>query len=307
MPLVVELPELVALCGEILAYALLTLTIILLAKLVSIMDHKIDLGIVSFRPLGWLADALRSYVLAGAEDARQAVAGAIRATVDAMTWALGQLLTVSHDIAQLARNALLYLWKQAVQPWVHSIVNPVRALANKAEADVIALGKTVVKDFNLAKEWATNEAHAARDAAEGFTRTEITAARRDLGAAIAKVDNYVHAAEATAEAIPGAVAGDFGSLWDALRKDIRPENLGELLSAGLLSGMLLRLLTQEMGMEDTACRDKVKGVCGTDPLKWAHMLEGLLLMGGVLDFAELLDLCRVVFHEGENLVMSVGD
>ena len=307
MPAALEAVDLAALLVEMLAWALLTITVVLLAKLVSVMHFKIDLYIVSFEPLGWLADALESYILAGAEDARQAVAGAMEETWKGFTWGIDQLLSVSHDIARLARAAIIYLWQHVIQPFVHSITDPIRSLAAKAEAEVAALTKTVARDFNLAKEWGTNEAARALNTSEAFTRTEVAAARRDLNAGITRIDSYIHNAEAAAEALPGTITADFGNLWDELRKYIRPQDLADLLSAGLLSGMLLRVLTQEMGMDNADCRGKTKGICSTDPLKWAHMLEGLLVMDGLLSFKELLALGREVFSAGEALVTGAAD
>lgn len=305
MPVALEAVDLAALAAEALTWALLTVLVILLAKLVSVMHFKIDLGIVAFEPLGWLANALSSYVLTGAEDARKAVAGAMKATFDGLVWGLDELYALITDLATKAKDGMLWLWQHTVQPYVQAVIKPIYTVAVRAETDVTNLAKKEARD--IAATAANAEAFAWKrlQNAEDFTREQVAAARADLGAAIHKVDSYVHSAEAVAEALPGQITADFDSLWKALRDNIRPDQLAELLSAGLLSGMLLRVLAQEAGLDQEACRAKHKQICGVDPAQWTKLLGALALLGAAVDFRQLVDFANSLAKQAGDAIVAV--
>lgn len=304
MPLVLEAVDLAALCAEALAWALLTVLVILLAKLVSQMHFHLDLGIVSFEPLGWLADALSSYVLAGAEDARQAVEGAMKATLDGLTWSFDELLGVFTDLAHATKALALYLWQHVVKPWTLGLLTPIRAAVAKVDAELAALTKTVAQNLTKAERYADGQATKAIGSAEAFTKTEIRAARQaaeaEAAAITARLDGIATQATAVAEDVlraPGQVWGDIGKYVD-------PKNLAEATILGVLGALGIHTLTSATGLDSQTCQGRHKDLCGIDPSQWAQWLAQIALMAGVLDFAELLALCRVVFHEGESLVLD---
>lgn len=306
MPVALEAVDLAALCAEVLAWALLTVTIILLGKLVSKMHFSIDLGVVSFEPLGWLADAISSYVLAGAEDARRAVEGAMRYTLEGLTWSFHEMLGLFTDLANATKQLALYLWTKIVRPYVQAAIRPITAAIARAEADVASLAKREAGD--IARTVANLEAFGWKRLAdaEGFTRTEVAAARKELGAAVNTVSSYVHTAEAGAIALPGTIEQDFGHLWDEVRKLVRPGDLTELLAGGALVGMLVRVIAQASGLDNAECQAKHKAICGTDLSKWLGLLEGLAALGFAFDFQELVRFAESLAGDVEPLVKAAA-
>lgn len=272
-----------------------------LSKIADIIDALNPFGNPAGDAVKWIANKL--------DDAFSSVLTSLEGDV-VFLWnqlidAFGLWLAVPALLAYGAKAAILYLWHSVVKPWVEAFVKPVRALATKAEADVVSLGKKEARD--IAAEVARADAFAWKRLAdaEGFTKSEVAAARRDLTTAINTVSSYVHSAEAGAEALPGQVGADFDALWQKLRDYIRPSDLEQLLGAGLLSGMLLRVLAQAAGLDNADCQAKHKGICGTDPSKWFSFLEGLALLGFAFDFRELVSFAESIAGDVKPLVEAV--
>lgn len=307
MAVALEAVDLAALCAEALAWALVVCTIILLKKLVSVMHFKIDLGIVSFEPLGWLANALTSYVIAGAEDARSALEGAMHATFNGLVWSINQLLDALDYLEGGVKSALSYLWHTAIRPLVHAIVDPVRTLASKAEAEVVSLSKTVADDLTKAERYASAKATAAFTDAEAFTRNEVTAARSDAARATAAVVARLDGINSQVGTIAGDVAAAPGIVWGDLTRNLDARNLADAATLAVLAAAAVHTLAADSGLENADCRAKVKGVCGTDPSQWGKLLAGLALMEGVVHLRELVDLSRPFVALGADLARPILD
>lgn len=303
MAVALEGADLVAIAGLLVVIGLLIATKHLLQPIAGALEGwTLDLVVWSGHPLAWLGRDIDKWVVAGIDDAIAALGSVVADLWHGLVWSFDEMLSIFSDLATKARNAIQYLWTSVLVPYVAAAIKPVRALATAAVNDAAAIARKEAAD--IARTAANAEAFAWRRLAdaEGFTKTEVTAARRDLSRAINDVSSYVHTAEAGAIAIPGQIPADFEDLWKGLRDYIRPDNLEKLLGAGLLSGMLLRVIAQNAGLDSSECQAKHKGICGVDLKQWLGMLEGLALMDGTLDLATLLKLCRVVFDDAKGFI-----
>lgn len=307
MAVVLEAVDLAALCAEALAWALLTVLVVLLAKLVSKLHFHIDLGIVSFEPLGWLADALASYLLAGAEDARQAVEGAMKATYDGLTWSFNEMLGLFTDLANATKGVALYLWQHVVKPWTQALIRPLEATANKAEAAVTSLAKTVASDFTKVEAYAEAQATKAVTSAEAFTKSEISAARQDYTALSAAITARLDGIGTQAASIAGDVAATPGIVWDDLKKYLDVKNLADATLLGMLGALGIHALTDTTGLDKSNCQQNQKQVCNADPGQWLKLLEGIALLGVAFDFKLLYDFAESIITDVGDLVVKIED
>lgn len=307
MAVALEAVDLAALLAEACAWALLTILVILLAKLISKMHFSLDLGIVSFEPLGWLADALNSYILAGAEDARAAVAGAMKATYDGLVWSFEEMLGLFTDLGHAIKALALYLWQHVAKPYVDLVVGEVRSLANKAESAVESLISTVAKDLAAAEKYAEGQGSKAISTAEAFTKTEIAAARRDFTVAENAITARLDGIGTQAEAIAGDIAAAPGDVWGDLKQYVDPKNLAEATILGVLGGLAIHTLTDATGLSNDTCQENQKQLCGTNPSQWAKLLEGLVLLGATLDFKLVYDLTSTLVTDYGELIIKAED
>lgn len=307
MPAVLEAVDLAALLAEATAWALLTILVVLLAKLISKLHFHLDLGIVSFEPLGWLADALSSYLLAGAEDARAAVAGAMRDTYDGLTWSFEQMLGLFTDLAHATKALALYLWQHVVKPYVEAAIRPITSAISKAEAEVASLTKTVATNLVKAETYAEGQATKALGSAEAFTRTEVSAARKDAATASAFITARLDGIGTQAEAIAADVAAAPGIVWDDLKKYADPKNLADATILGVLGALGIHTLTSATGLDSSSCQDNQKQVCNADPGQWLKLLEGIALLGVTFDFKLLYDFAETIIGDVGDLVVKIED
>lgn len=281
--------------------------VILLAKLISVMHFSIDFGFASFEPLGWLADALSSYLLAGVEDARQAVQGAMKATYDGLVWSFDELLGIFTDLAHATKALALYLWQHVVKPWVDSVVNPIRTVLTNTEAKLADLTKTVATNLVKAERYADTQASKAVTTTEAFTRTEVSAARKDAAAASAAITARLDGIGQQATAIAGDIAAAPGLVWDDLKKYLDVQNLADATLLGMLGALGIHTLTDATGMDESNCQQNQKQVCNADPAQWLKLLEGIALLGVTFDFKLLYDFAESIIGDVGDLVVKIED
>lgn len=306
MPAVLEAVDLAALLAEACAWALLTILVILLAKLVSVLHFKIDIVVATFEPLGWLADALNSYILAGAEDARAAVAGAMKATYDGLVWGFDEMLGAFTDLAHATRALAVYIWSSLVKPYIAAALSPIRAAISKAEAAIVTLTNTVAADLVKAENYAASKATAAENAAEGFTRTEIRAARADAAAASAAITARLDGIGTQAEALATSIAAAPDAVWNDLKKYGDVQNLADAILLGTAGALGIKALTDATGLDSKTCETNQKNLCGTDPTKWLNLLEGLAALGFAFDLRELAAFANSLAGDVEPLVKDAA-
>lgn len=138
---------------------------------------------------------------------------------------------------------------------------------------------SIVADFDLRVRGVERDvAHALDVAGQAVAATghdTVTTITRIVEAAGSPALAELVAAE---QAVAGELPGLAGASWDDIEQLLRSREFGTL--AGLLAAVplvnaLVHVLAAETGLTNAECRQKVRGVCATDPGRWAHLLEGL--------------------------------
>lgn len=121
----------------------------------------------------------------------------------------------------------------------------------------------------------------------------VAAAAHAGGVSLADVQHLVDAA------VAGAIStgSNIGGMIDDLRRTIEDEianlDVGDVAAIGAAAAALtatLAITLAETGLDQAGCREKVKGVCGTDPLAWAGMLAGIAAFGLAIDLDEVISI-----------------
>jgi hypothetical protein len=141
------------------------------------------------------------------------------------------------------------------------------------------------------------EQAAERAAGSALAQSEAAAAR-----ALAEAQAAGQAALDTVRGIAVGAADDLASIEGGL---------GALGVAGLIAaipalGTLVNTIATESGLENAACRSKVKGICGTDPTAWGDLLGGLAVLGIAFNLRELVELAEPVIAELAPVIAKVA-
>lgn len=285
------------------AFILATLAYYVAKAIASVID--IDLPIIG-HPFHFVARRIENGIVDPLNKLRQAsdagIAKGFLDLVNALELGIGITLLLGLGV----KDALQYLWGTALKPFIHAITDPISKLAHATAADVSALTKTVAADLRTAETYAADHATAALAAAKVYVDGKIATAIKVLRADIVAAVDFVHLAvgEAAAElpALPGMA-------WDDLNRLLNTKKLWQL--AGLLASVpilaqLVRTLARESGLEKAECRDKVKGICSTDPQFWEGMLAGLLALGLTFSLEDLAKEARPVIEHLEPIVREAA-
>jgi len=175
-----------------------------------------------------------------------------------------------------------------------AIANAVE-LADAAKAAGLAAAAAV--ETKLAAEITSGVSEAERYAA-----TTVAAAAAAEASALAQAES---AASTALEQVKAIAIGAEGDLTD-FEAYIRSLGLPAVIAAvGALATAVTIALT-ESGLDGSACRAKVKGICGTDPAAWAALLAGVAAVGVSFDLADILELVVQAMGEIDSLVGDLG-
>lgn len=180
----------------------------------------------------------------------------------------------------------------------HEVTVAIRDVEGYADTAVHALRKA--EDAALAG--AVSVLHAGIVAAEKAATEEFHAAEREAAAALAGADATINAAIAGVKSIAVTLEDDLGTLLGKLS----PADVAALLAAIPLLGLLVNTIATESGLNNSECRSKVKGICGTNPLQWAGLLAGIAAIGVSFDLADILKASLAVYSETEGLIADIG-
>lgn len=201
---------------------------------------------------------------------------------------VGTVADLGGDVAAALRSAELYAAQHATAA-LHTATAYTDTWIGKLGRQ---LGQDIAAVETVAHAAAATAAHAvdvAEHAAAGTSQTITNLITNELPAEISALAHELTAAE-------GAVAGELprlpGLALDDIEQLLRSKEFGTL--AGLLAAVplvnaLVHALAAESGLSTAECRSKVKGICGTDPLRWAHLLEGLAFAFVMPSLDELAD------------------
>lgn len=131
-------------------------------------------------------------------------------------------------------------------------------------------------------------ATAERDASSAIAQSEAASAR-----AIAEAQA---AGKAALDVIAGVAAG-LGDDLASIEGAIGAAGVGALIGAIPALATMVAAIATEAGLENAACRSKVKGICGADPGEWLGLLEGAAFLTGALSLAEILPFARTAVKD----------
>lgn len=347
-----------------LALCFLAIAALLLVKgVVSAVAGILDFSVLGYRPLKGVAVALENNVIGALDDAIKGVEKVTAKFESGLIDSFGLLIAIPVLLYLGIKAALSYLWSSALKPIIHSIVDPVKALADKAASRVTSLEATVANNLSSAESYARARATEAVSTAKAYVESRITAAeltlRGDIAAALAAAFAYAdtavsklraaedaavasavglaaeakHAGELAGQAALAAAEAELGPEIAAVRA-VDAQALAQLDAAGkaALAGLegvvinvgddlsaiegaigavgagaliasipaiatLVHAIATEAGLENAECRQKVKGICGTNTGAWTGLLEGLAAIGFAFSLEELVKVATPMVGE----------
>lgn len=183
-----------------------------------------------------------------------------------------------------------HLLHVSVHEIVKAFVDPVRDLVHAAQADATSALSTLdnldtlplshFKGIDAGVDTALDRLH---------TLVRNVDLPHVLDQATTAAGGLFDAAEGDIADLRDVVVGDVGALWDFIGRIPLDELIALLTAVPALVG-LVELVTTESGLNNEACRSKVKNICSTDPSAWQALLDiaGVaLLWGGLAEFVQL--------------------
>lgn len=163
------------------------------------------------------------------------------------------------------------------------------------------------RDVDAAIASAFQQAETAASGAISQAETRATgAAAAAQAAGLAAVDRLRVAEDAAIGAARQAETATAGELRDLLAR-VNAGDIAALIAAVPLLKAAIDTLEAETGLGRAECRAKVKGICGVDPGRWLHLLEGLAFAfawPGLEEFAD--GLAEIVPEVTEAITAFVG-
>lgn len=300
------IPDLAVIGLCIVTLALLLAALGLARAIVAAFDIHIPL---IGRPFSGIAGALNNSIVSWLESALHGTEAVTARFWNDLLGSLELLGALTLLLGDGVKLALEYLWNHSLPAYVlHEIELGVKRLAPsrvdvagleaKVTADVkaalraeVAVIRADVGDAKAAALAASAAAGIAAEKAAHVVENQITQITQNP---VTYVDNAVtqivpglaealtHAGAEVAE-LPGLALPDLRGLLN--NQDLA--TLGGLMAAIPLLRAITSTIAVETGLENGACRSKVKGICGTDPSAWLGLLEGLAVLGFGFNLREL--------------------
>lgn len=152
---------------------------------------------------------------------------------------------------------------------------------------------------------------AAKVAGEQAAAAALNEAERVAGSALAQSEAAAAEALARAQAAGQAaldgvkgIAVGVGDDLATIEGAFGAAGVGALVGSIPAIATLVAAIATEAGLENAACRSKVKGICGTDTPSWEKLLAGALLIGVPLSLAELVPVGKAVIGELSTLMQD---
>lgn len=188
--------DLAGLAACYVAIAVIVLFAFLWARLSSVID--VNIPYINYRPFHSILTDVNTAVENGCSDAIDYLGKAADDFENGLLQSLELMIGIPAVIALGLYKALTALWSVALRGFVGSVVNPIRAEAEKALADVAALSSTVAADLGRAEAYARGQVSAAATALEAYAATAALdaehAAERYADQAVSKLQTAEDAA-----------------------------------------------------------------------------------------------------------------
>lgn len=218
------------------------------------------------------------------------VVAPIRADVTAIEQDIGSLYTLT--ATDLAR-AEGYADKQ-VSDASGALYNILKSEVHAAVSTAESYADVAVSKLRSAEDAALNRAVAAANAG-------IAAAEAAAKTAGNEAEAFTTGQVAKAEALANTAIADVRGIAVGLEDDIQTliGKYGIAGAAGLIASIpllatLVNTIASESGLDNSACRSKVKGICGTNPAAWERLLGLAGFLTLAFDFQEFVDAAETV-------------
>jgi hypothetical protein len=233
------------------------------------------------------------------------VAAAVRTIRRDATAALNQLTTLSSTVAADLTRAEHYAETQAAKA-LGSARSYAETQARSAYHDAVSYADEAVSKLrtaeNAAIEHAVRLADAAKTAGEAAALNVEHAVEADIARATAEAEAFGTAALGEVRSI--AIGAEHG-LTD-FEQYVKNLDLAKTIAGSAALAGLVALVLAETGLENQACRSKVKDICRTDPAKWGALLAGLGVAGLALDFGDIVKASVGLAKDAEGALNELG-
>lgn len=253
------------------------------------------------------------------------ITDAIKATADA---ALARAIALEKTVAGILASAEAYARGQAaaalgaaegyvehrLEAFAQTIRGDIAAGVSAAEgyADQAVSKLRAAEDAAVAG--AVGLAAVAKSEAERLAAAAIATAEAEAGAALSAEDQALRQAISLAQAAGTAALDGLGGVVINVGDDLRTieaglgaAGLGALIASIPALATLVHAIATEAGLENAACRGKVKGICGTDPSRWADLLLGLAALGFSFTLADVVEAAAGAIGQAGGLLAEVGN
>jgi hypothetical protein len=201
---------------------------------------------------------------------------AVRSSVAALTTEVQGVYNRAVSYTNAAEAKTLGQAEAYVNTQLSGVLHTAEAYADRAVGQLAASESGAINNAISIAHSALAAANAAEAAAVGEAERFTTAAVAASEAAGARALTAVRSIAITAEQDLGQIEG----------------NLGALGVAGLIASIpalatIVNAIATEAGLENSDCRSKVKGICGTNTGAWTNLIAGLAVVGAGFDLASL--------------------
>ena len=220
--------------------------------------------------------------------------------------------------------ALTYLWHTALPAYVTAKLAPITAAINdvtgRITTDVASLRNAIADAIHTTEDYADgilrqataytdSHVHAAIAEAASYADVAVAKVRTAEDAAVAHAvaiattaENDATAAFDQAKAYAGQLVAPVGREVTQLDSYIKGLDVPAIAAGATATAALVTALLADTGLSNSECRNKVKGICGTDPNAWVGLLAGIAFMSGALSLREILPPARVIFAATKDLI-----
>lgn len=315
MPVLIEAgADLLPICCLVVLIGMLMATAYTFEKVAGVLDIQIDFGFFTARPFHGLAVTIRNTIIRWCEAGIRHLEKALADLLHGLAWLIREQMKAITAFAHAAEDSLGLLRRHEIPGLIHAALRaPTRAIAS-LRTDLTALRRTVAADvtslrtaIRAAESTAIRTAESYADRLFHSLQTQlldrIGRLERTVAGELNAIPGEISAAERTfaarLAAAEGAIEGELGSLEDTLATvnarlqaeiDRLADEVGTAGLAALLTGLLA--VVAEAGLDNAACRTKVRGICASDPGAWAATLGLFAALGFGLSLRELVPLTR---------------
>lgn len=304
--------DLAALMAVLVALAL----VFLAYKVSQSVAGVLNFSILGVHPLSNVAKALENSIVSWLSSAVNELETVARDLFHGLTWMWGEFLDGINAMTTHTEQAFNLLWGTSVPAYINAAVRPFISAVNAVSASAEATARLVAREVNRLDAKIENTASATaktlqRDITSAVKQeavsidAEIRAIRSSIDQAIDHALQLARAEGRTAidelrgveNAAIGAIRAAEGATADELHGligSLNPAEIAGIVAAVPLLAQLVQTITAESGLDNAACRSKVKGICGTDPSDWGWLLAGAGAIGFGLTLAEIIGAGREV-------------